>query len=66
MLRWKAALDSGLGIAFVAHLALNHADEVGAKDAGDCGDYAGDHGALEGGESTLEDLVDYVHDVVDG
>ena len=66
MLRWKTALDGGFGIGFVAHLALNHADEVGREDAPDYGKDAGDYGALESGEGTLQDLVYDVHDVVDG
>ena len=67
MLGGKTALvDGGLGVAFVAHLALDHADEVGTEDTADCGDYTGDYRALEGGESALEDLVYYVHYVVDG
>ena len=64
--RGKAALDGGLRVAFVAHLALDHADEVGAEDAGHGGDDAGDDVALRGGEGALDDLVDDVHDVVDG
>ena len=62
----EAALDGGFGVAFVAHLALDHADEVGAQDPGYGGYHAGDDIALGGCEGALEDLVDDVHYVVHG
>lgn len=66
MLWGQAALDGGLGVGFVAHFALDHADVVGTKNAGDGGQYAGDDGTLGGGQGALQDLVDNVHYVVDG
>jgi len=64
--RWQVTRNSGFRIAFVAHLALDHAQEVGAQDASESRDNGADNVDLGGSEGLLEDFVDDVHDVIDG
>lgn len=62
----EGALDGGFGVGFVAHFALDHADEVGAKDSSDGGYHVCDDDPLGGGQRLLDDFVDDVHDIVYG
>jgi hypothetical protein len=59
-------LDSGFRIAFVTHLALDHAEEVTCQYSTDRRHDARDDGSLRCGQSTLDHLIDNVHDIVYG